>query len=377
MGPFSEVIQAHPDFLIHDLGSVLLLPGFVNAHAHLELSDRTPGQPPASLVDWLLGLMAESPPAGGAGDARLLAATRSGIAQCLQFGVTTVGDITRHPVLTRAAIGQSPLRAVSFGEVTAMAGRRPLLAGRIAAAMEPAHRAPRVTAAVSPHAPYSIEADGYMRCVSAALAAGVPIASHLAESADESEFLACQTGPFRQLWDTLGGWTDDVPRFAGGPIRLAKHVGLLDTPQSLLVHVNYADDDELELLASGKASVIYCPRTHDYFGHPPHRWRDMLDRGINVAIGTDSAASSPDLNLLDDLRWVHRLAPDFPLAELWSLGTTRAAKALGMAGRVGVLAAGAFADLIAFPVSGSNPLRNVLESDEGAIGVWIGGDRVG
>ena len=85
-------------------------------------------------------------------------------------------------------------------------------------------------------------------------------------------------------------------------------------------------DEELAILASGKASVVYCPRTHAYFNHPPHRWRDMLALGVNVALGTDSCASSPDLNLVDDLRLVHGLAPDVPPHELWQLFTTRAAQ---------------------------------------------------
>src|SRR6185295_5433024 len=92
--------------------------------------------------------------------------------------------------------------------------------------------------------------------------------------------------------------------------------------------VNYCDDAELDLLAAGKASVVYCPRTHAYFSHPPHRWREMLARGINVAIGTDSCASSPDLNLLDDLRLVRKIAPDFPAESLWALATRNPARAV-------------------------------------------------
>ena len=51
-------------------------------------------------------------------------------------------------------------------------------------------------------------------------------------------------------------------------------------PRTLLVHVNYCDDEELAILAAGQTSVVYCPRTHRYFGHAPHRWREMLGHGI-------------------------------------------------------------------------------------------------
>ena len=107
-----------------------------------------------------------------------------------------------------------------------------------------------------------------------------------------SEFLATHTGELKKLWDFLNFWDEQVPAFDGGPIRYAKTLGLLEIP-SILAHVNYCDDEELAILASGRASVIYCPRTHAYFAHPPHRFRDMLGRGINVAIGTDSCEVLP------------------------------------------------------------------------------------
>src|SRR5204862_5225873 len=122
----------------------------------------------------------------------------------------------------------------------------------------------------------------------------LPLATHLAESADEAEFLARHSGNLMKVWDFVGGFDDAVPKFEGGPIRYAEALGLLDRP-TLLAHVNYCDDDELKILAAGKASVVYCPRTHQYFAHPPHRWREMIATGINVAIGTDSTASSGDL----------------------------------------------------------------------------------
>ena len=102
----------------------------------------------------------------------------------------------------------------------------------------------------------------------------------------------------------------------------------------------------------------------------------MLDRGINVAVGTDSCASSPDLNLLDDLRLLHRLLPQVPTAQLWPLITINAAKALGFSGRVGSLAVGAAADLVAFAVKTDDPLLEILESDALPVGLWIGGQNI-
>ena len=238
-----------------------------------------------------------------------------------------------------------------------MAARRGLLEPRLVAAAE-ATGSDRLTAGVSPHAPYSVELDGYRRCLAVAVERGLPISTHLAETTDEAAFLADHAGPFRELWALLDAWTPDVPRFAGGPIRLAHELGLLAYPRASLAHVNHCDDAELALLAGDRASVVYCPRTHAYFGHPPHRWREMLAAGINVAVGTDSRASSPDLNLVDDLRLLRRIAPDVPPIALWAMATTRAAAAIGRID-LGRLAVGAVSDVLAFPVRTDDPLGEV------------------
>jgi cytosine/adenosine deaminase-related metal-dependent hydrolase len=213
---------------------------------------------------------------------------------------------------------------------------------------------------ISPHAPYSIETTGYRRCLDTARSHHLPLATHLAETTDEASFLADHDGPFRELWTLLNAWDEDVPRATGGPVRMARDLGLLDYP-TLLAHVNYADDDELDILAAGQASVVYCPRTHEFFGHPPHRWREMLARGINVAVGTDSCASSPDLNLVDDLRLLHRIAPEIEPIRLWEMATIRAAKAIN-AKDVGSLAPGNIADAVVFAAMGDDPLREILSN---------------
>jgi len=378
----------------------ILVPGLVNAHVHCELSgdvidpvgsasaDRlfmaSPGKennrsaeadPTQTIstgdrfVAWLKRVIAAAPVDATARQARAAENTRESIRQCLQFGVTTIGDISRHCGVTRQAIAQSPLRAVSFGEITAMAQRRGMLDENIKLATDTTHASEKMRIGVTPHAPYSVEIPAYQRCVQL----GLPIATHLAETPDEAEFLADYTGPLRDLWDWLGFWDDAVPTFAGGPIRLAQSVGLLHAA-AVLAHVNYCDDAELDILAAGNASVVYCPRTHRFFGHAPHRWRDMLARGINVAVGTDSRASSPDLNLLDDLRLLRQIAPDMPAQTLWQLATTRAAAALGLSGTVGSLTPGKQADVLVFPADGNDPLEAILQSPSMVPrAVWIGG----
>jgi cytosine/adenosine deaminase-related metal-dependent hydrolase len=356
---------------IEDFADATILPGFVNAHTHLELSGLECGQAPANFTDWLGRLVPLAERTVEEIERSVARAIPAAVEQCVGFGVTTVGDISRHCHLTRALLRSSPLRAVSYGEVAAMGARRELLESRIARAIDSSQASEHVTIGLTPHAPYTVEVDGYERCVAVARERHLPLATHLAETADEGTFLAEQAGPFRELWNSIGRFDDRVPRFAGGPIRFAKEVGLLDYP-TLLAHVNYCNDDELDLLARGRASVVYCPRTHAYFGHPPHRFRAMLSRGINVALGTDSCASSPDLNLLDDLRLVHRIAPEMTPHQLFELITTRAASAIRQSDRIGSLTAGKFADLVVFPCAP----QEILESDVRPLRLCIGGKEI-
>jgi cytosine/adenosine deaminase-related metal-dependent hydrolase len=373
VGPIRQLRGSFPAAAETDLGNSILLPGLVNAHVHLDLTrptDRT--MPPPPFVDWVREVIVWMTNEAHALHVGMNAVV-AGMKQCVKFGVTSVGDVAaRQMNQLRATIEISARqRGTSYGEVTAMAARRELLEDKIAAVVDGRAVCETLRAGISPHAPYSIEPAGYRRCLQVARENNLPLATHLAETPYEAEFLASHSGPFRELWEWLKGWDDRVPVFTGGPIRYAKSLGLLDYP-TLLAHVNYCDDDELAILAAGQASVVYCPRTHAYFNHPPHRWRDMLARGINVALGTDSAASSPDLNVLDDLRLVHSLAPDVPIPDLWRLITVNAAKAISR-NDVGSLCSGNWADVVAVPSTSNDPLRELLETDLKPTHVWFGG----
>ena len=363
VGAAPSLKAAYSAATIVDFGDAVILPGLVNAHAHLELSEIRPPPHGGRFVDWLFSVA--STPIDS-----VFRAVTTGANESLGFGVTSIGDIGRNVGDARRNLYAGSQRVVSFGEVVGMAARKGRVAPMLAAAVDTRFDGYQVTPGVSPHAPYSIDADGYRQCLAAATKRGLPLTTHLAESPDEAHFLSDHAGPFRELWEKIGGWDDSVPRFHGGPIRLAHSLGLLDFPLASLAHVNYCDDDELPILAGGKASVVYCPRTHAYFGHPPHRWRDMLAAGINVAVGTDSRASSPDLNLVDDLRLMHRLAPQVPAQTLWEMATVRGARALGIETVAGTLSPGKADRCVIFPAATDDPLAEILEGDARPLAVW-------
>jgi len=360
VGTIAQIRKAHRLEIFEDLGDVIILPGLVNAHTHLELSDCHAGDSPGgSFSDWILSIRARM--RLGERDIRTVAAhaTEHGIEECLRFGVTCVGDITSQIEESRRVLAKSPISCVSYGEVLGLGPQRARAEGSLVRATDDTFASDRLRIGITPHAPYTVDLKMLRACIEAASQRRLPIAMHLAETPDEREFLTSRSGPFRKVWDSIGQWDDSIETFPGGPIEMAEALGLLRAG-ALLAHVNYCNDAELALLSRGRSSVVWCPRTHRYFGHPPHRWREMLAAGINVAVATDSCASSPDLNILDELRLVRQLAPDLSAQAIFEMATIRAARALGLQNDVGSLAPGCRADYAIFRITSSNPLEDLL-----------------
>ncbi len=374
----------------------ILLPGLVNAHTHLELSYQSANTLSAGhFTQWVSKLMATYPPPDEI-EAVIRNATRKGARMSLMAGVTTLGDISRHSAITRSKLAdmhaETPItapRVVSFGEVMGLGKLRARAAPLIESALPPAASPSNlITTAISPHAPYTVEGPTLRACVRAALLKGAPIAMHLAENLEEIEFLSDLAGPFGIDWDVmlkLDIIDKEISTMPGGPIRWAQRWGLLladagdPRPRQfpvLLAHVNYCDNGELAQLAVSRASVAYCPRTHEYFKHPPHRYRDMLESGINVCLGTDSLASNPDLSILREAQLLlqrDQLDPYEALAMI----TRRGADALGLSKDLGSLTPGKLADVILLTAgSQGDGAREIVEAASEPSAVWIGGCRV-
>jgi cytosine/adenosine deaminase-related metal-dependent hydrolase len=390
IGPAAEVRARYPNVAPTDLHHAVLLPGLINAHCHLELGFLRGVLPTGDFVGWVQALMrhvaADLPQE--ARDERTRQAVLSGAQESLRGGVTTIGDITRQGAAARAALARTPLRVVSYGEVIGLGTRRTGLAQRLAQAAEAPNCGPQLRIGLSPHAPYSLEGPALRQTVDYAQRHSLPLAMHLAELAEEKEFLASLGGPLRALWDSQGRAADfldsHVPRHDGGPILWARQWGLLDAARAVptvLAHVNYVDDEDLAILAAAPASVALCPRTREFFGHRiPHRYRAMLKAGINVCLGTDSLASNPDLALLREAQKLHVADPSFPIETLLDMLTRRAAQALGCQQDVGTLEVGKAADVAAFGVEENWPptaaLEELVRRAPPARRVWIGGRDV-
>ena len=371
VGPADEL----NDESVIDYGDAAICPGFVNAHTHLELSHLAGRVPPSpDFTGWLRHLMEivdDEPPT----HAQVQAAAVAGIEQSLCAGVTMVGDITRFPAWTRDVLADSVLRAVSFGEVIAIGGRRHLLTGRLDAAASLEQQTARLRIGISPHAPYTVEPDAMRACGRRAEDIAAPLCVHLAETPDEGQFTRSGEGVLADYLRNLGIWDDQIPIHGGGPIEAAMCTGLLRS-NTIIAHANYVTDEDIEVIAGAGASVAYCPRTHRAFGHMPHHFREMLARGINVCIGTDSLASNPSLSILDELRFLRRETDDLSSDQIMAMGTQNGARALGFAETAGTITPGRPADLVVVPFerSTAKPRWDLfLESDQPPSAVYVSG----
>lgn len=265
----------------------LILPGMVNAHTHLELSAIGPQPYAGDFIGWVMMLRdhfpqtdttaADSPP-----EAWFAQAAAAGAQHSKAAGVQAVGDITRFAAVADAR-RDAGLGGVSFIEVFGMGP--PWDAEALATLNQPGP-----ADGFQPHAPYSAGPALF----DAACAAGLPVSCHLAETRDEARFVADGDGPFLELLESMGKWS---PGFA-------EHVGRGQSPVQwmepylrrapwTLAHCNYVSDDDIALLVETGASVAYCPIASEYFGHADHRYRDMIDAGVNVCLGTDSIVCQP------------------------------------------------------------------------------------
>jgi cytosine/adenosine deaminase-related metal-dependent hydrolase len=365
-----------------DLGHVAILPGFVNAHTHLELSPIAPSHEGIEdEIDWLRRVIDQR--CTGSRDSFLATVARN-LAASQAAGTTFLADTTPAG-LSWDLVARAPLRGVVFAELIGLKRMRGLEtdqaawdwissltpAGRVAACARPG---------LSPHAPYSTAGWLYYKSASSRL----PLATHLAELPEERELLAHRRGRLRAFLEDLGAWDDDWEPIGPSPADYVRK-GSLREADWLIAHGTYLDPSEFWQLRpeaapeSQRVAVAYCPRTHARFGHAPHPYRAMLERGVVVCLGTDSLASAPSLSVLDEMRFLHRADESLSGPLLLTMATLFGAWAFRAETVTGSLKPGKSADLaiVALPDRDeSDPYQLLLDSDQPVLATMFEGDFV-
>ena len=336
-----------------DLGEVAVLPGLVNAHTHLELSWMRGRIPETADFDgWIRTIIDLKNEAARHGDS-VAAAIHEAIREARACGTALVGDIT-NTLATSGPLRDHGMAGVVFHELLGFRSEDAARLMQEAVARvqcEPASDLLRHT--LAPHAPYSVS-PALFGLIRAALQHD-PFARssvHLGESSAEIEFLEHGTGPCRTGLERMGKWDASWVSPRSGPVEYLERMGFLDD-RVLVVHGVQLCAAELKRLAAKGVTLVTCPRGNMRTGAGTPPIEDFLASGVRVAVGTDSLASVPDLNVFSELAEMRRVAPAAPARMLIESATMNGARALGFEAEFGTVDAGKRDALVAVQLDGS------------------------
>jgi cytosine/adenosine deaminase-related metal-dependent hydrolase len=347
--PETRASSLTPPGLVHerDLGDVVLMPGLVNAHTHLELSYLRDEIPPASeFVTWIRGVMAARRQRSDARAPQILEAIDRAIAESRANGTSVVGDIS-NTLVTFEPLTRSALAGVVFYELIRFNAPDPsAFVDAAAAEIEALVPSERVRASLAAHAPYSV-APLALRAIRQAVDRDAfrPCSVHLAESVEEIEFIRTGGGSWRTLLEEVGAWDPKWRPPGVSPVQFLDEAGFL-AANVLAVHGVQMTLDDLGRLKARGTTLVTCPRSNGHTGAGAPPLQDFYDAGVRVAVGTDSLASAPDLSVFAELATMRALAPLVPASSLLESATREGARALGFDADYGTIEPGKRAELL-------------------------------
>jgi cytosine/adenosine deaminase-related metal-dependent hydrolase len=330
-----------------DLGDVVVLPGLVNAHTHLELSYLREEIAPASrFVSWVRHLIDARRRQPDPKAPEILDAIDRAVAESVAYGTAIVGDIS-NTLVTFEPLTRSELAAVLFYELIRFKTDDPQrVVEQARGELDALSPTERVRVSLAAHAPYSV-APLVLRAIRQDIERDpfAPCSIHLSESVEEMEFIRTGGGPWRALLEELGSWDPAWVPPGGTPVEFLEASGFLDA-RVLAVHGVQMTPADLSRLAARGTTVVTCPRSNGHTGAGAPPLVDFYDSGVAVAVGTDSLASAPDLNVFAELATMRALAPSVPAATLIESATRTGARALGFDGDYGTIEPGKVARLL-------------------------------
>jgi cytosine/adenosine deaminase-related metal-dependent hydrolase len=347
VGPASHA----PKGAMRDLGDALLLPGLVNTHTHLELTAMRGFLENLAFPEWIARLQRAKTTV--LTRESMLDSAKLGIAEGLLAGITTYADTCDSGVALEA-MNAMGVRGVMYQEVfgpdpdacdEAMASLRDKLESHRANASS------LVRVGISPHAPYTVSDRLFEATRDLARTMSLPVAIHIAESAEEDAYVRDATGPFADAHRARGFVV--APR-ADTPVALLDRLGVLSV-RPLLIHCVRTREADIRAIAAAPCPIAHCPASNAKLGHgvaPLHEW---LQAGIAVGLGSDSTASNNRMHMLEEARVAilaqgARRGSTVAADRALELATIGGARCLGLAREIGSIEIGKSADFAAFPL---------------------------
>jgi len=363
VGKSDEIVKRFPEADTEDFGEAVILPGFVNAHSHLEITAMRGflDKYDDDFSAWLLTLTKVR--AEHLTDEDVQTAAIAGALEGVRAGVTCFGDIGRFGRAGFEALKRNGLRGVLFQETefspdnaTADADFEKLLEKFLT--LKESETA-LVRVGISPHAPYTVSARLFEKITAFAIENDIKITTHAAESEMEQELMLYGTGFFKSVYDRYGlTWQDKNST----TIEFFDLIGVLEA-KPLLAHCVKVSDRDIELIANAEARIAHCPKSNAKFGHGIAPLEKFLDAGIKTGFGSDSMASNNTCDIFEEARFATLFARNLPdcqrflqSAEIIETATLGGARALGLENEIGTLEAGKQADLIAVSLADTSQM---------------------
>ncbi len=302
-----DALPAPPGARLIERPGHLVLPPFVNAHAHLDLTSIGPKPYGGDFIEWIDFVRSARPTDPDA----LAASVRLGIEKSIAGGTAIIGDIagvgSTVPLEVLRADGR--LRGISFVEFFGLGSRQDRAIEAMEALCErfPVDPTERVQLSIQPHAPYSAGPEVYRAAGRLAAARELPFSTHLAETQAELEFTRTATGPFADFLRRIDRWDDSITPLGVHPVE-AVAKSLSKPTRWLAVHMNYADERQLFHLGLTRTAIVHCPRGTAYFGHDVLRYQNVMQWHL-FALGTDSIVNldrTDRISILDEMSLLHR-----------------------------------------------------------------------
>ncbi|MGH8434231.1 MAG: TRZ/ATZ family hydrolase [Pseudomonas sp.] len=372
IAPRAEALQ-QPVREVRELPGMLLTPGLINAHGHAAMTLFRGLADDLPLMSWLEQHIWPAE-AKWVDEAFVRDGTELAIAEQLKGGITCFSDMYFFPEVASELMHKSGIRA----QITIPVLDFPIPGARDAdealrkglALFDDLRVHPRLKVAFGPHAPYSVSDDKLenIRMLAEELDAGIHM--HVQETAFEVQ--------------------QSLEKCGERPLARLARLGLL-SPRFQAVHMTQLNDDDLQLLVESNCNVIHCPESNLKLASGFCPVERLWQAGVNVAIGTDGAASNNDLDLLGETRTAALLAKAvagsataLDVHSALRMATLNGARALGLEDQIGSLEVGKAADIAAFDLSGLaqqpiyDPVSQLLyASNRDCVKhVWVGGKQL-
>ena len=346
-------------YKIIDLKNSVMLPGFINSHIHLELHwVQKLLEPFKSFPSWLNQIIKLKK---NFNNSKIPYWVNKSLNECINSGVTTIGEISSYDGLDYKPILDKKIRAVYFYELTNSTLKN--IENKFFQSLIRNKTNPLINFRIFPHSIYSLDTKSLKRILAFAKKHNIKLGMHLSESIDEVKYSKRKRNNFEK---EVFPKTSYKPTIETKPTTPLEYLDTLNRNRQhiTLIHMNNLSQNDFKILTKKEYPVIICPRSNLYLNQKLPNIKFFMNY-MKTGLGTDGLSSNLSINFLDEINFLYLNAKKIinnPEEKILSIATIGGAKALGIDNEVGTIEKGKKADIIAFDLLNKNPYLSIIHS---------------